>query len=183
MKAYEGKHLVAKCSPLSNFLGSPLNMAFLSHPLLQTCFYILSSWNQRKLPSYNIFQSLSNLLLAEATKALATSTIPFIFIFPPAHLISPYLAWFYIHLGSITFNTFWYETLHPRCASSLLARSWCATGAYTASSEYRLYCTTTSSSVSRRSEHAQLLSCSNAQQAAGGLWLDEWLSHILGKAC
>ena len=92
--------------------------------------------------------------------------------------------WFYIHLGSITFNTFCYETLHPRCASSLLARSWCATvGAYTASSEYRLYCTTTSSSVSRRSEHAQLLSCSNALQAAGGLWLGEWLSHILGKAC
>ena len=92
--------------------------------------------------------------------------------------------WFYIHLGSMTFNTFWYETLHPRCALSLLARSWCATGgAYTASSEYRLYCTTTSSSVSRRSEHAQLLSCSNAQQAAGGLWLGEWLSHILGKAC
>ena len=181
MKAYEGKHLVAKCSPQSNFLGSPLNMAFLSHPLLQTCFYILSFWNQWKLPSYNIFQSLSNLLLAEATKALATSTIPFIFIFK---LSSLDFTWFYIHLGSITFNTFCYETLHPRCASSLLARSWCATGgAYTASSEYRLYCTTTSSSVSRRSEHAQLLSCSNAQQGAGGLWLGEWLSHILGKAC
>ena len=25
-----------------------------------------------------------------------------------------------------------------------------------------------------------MLSCSNAQQGAGGLWLDEWLSHILG---
>ena len=55
MKAYEGKHLVAKCSPLSNFLGSPLNMAFLSHPRLPTCFYILSFWTQVKLPSFPTF--------------------------------------------------------------------------------------------------------------------------------